>query len=67
MARWFRALGAGYHGRINGVLRTYMLALISKEVLSRGDTDRHGNEIGETPRRSGRRSEEGQDKYDRLQ
>ncbi len=45
VARWFRGLGAGYHGRINAVLRTYMLALISKEVLSRGDKDRHGDEI----------------------
>jgi hypothetical protein len=45
VARWFHGLGAGYHGRINAVLRTYMLALISKEVLSQGDTDRCGNEI----------------------
>ena len=45
VARWFRGLGAGYHGRINAVLRTYMLALISKEVLSRGDRNRHGEEI----------------------
>ena len=45
VARWFSGLGAGYHGRINAVLRTYMLALISKEVLSQGDKDRHGVEI----------------------
>ena len=45
VARWFRRLGAGYHGRINGVLRSYMLALISKEVLSQGDRNRHGEEI----------------------
>ena len=45
VARWFHGLGAGYHGRINAVLRTYMLALISKEVLSQGDEDRRGNEI----------------------
>lgn len=44
VARWFRALGAGYHGRINAVLRTYMLALISKAVLSQGDRNRHGEE-----------------------
>ncbi len=43
--RWFHGLGAGYHGRINAVLRTYMLALISKEVLSQGDKDRRGDEI----------------------
>lgn len=45
VARWFRGLGAGYHGRINAVLRTYMLAIISKEVLSVGDKDRRGDEI----------------------
>ena len=45
VARWFRGLGQGYHGRINAVLRTYMLALISKEVLSAQDTDRRGDEI----------------------
>jgi len=45
VARWFHGLGAGYHGRINGVLRSYMLALISKEVLSQGDRNRHGEEI----------------------
>jgi uncharacterized protein (DUF4415 family) len=45
VARWFRRLGTGYHGRINGVLRSYMLALVSKEVLSQGDRNRHGEEI----------------------
>jgi len=45
VAAWFRRLGAGYHGRINAVLRTYMLALVSKEVLSVGDRDRHGDGI----------------------
>ena len=42
---WFRRLGAGYHGRINAVLCTYMLALISKEVLNAGDRDLHGDGI----------------------
>ncbi len=45
VARWFHGLGAGYHGRMNAVLRTYMLAVISKEVLSQGDRDRRGDEI----------------------
>ncbi len=45
VARWFKGLGQGYHGRINAVLRTYMLAIISKEVLSRGDRNRRGDEI----------------------
>ena len=50
VARWFKGLGHGYHGRINAVLRTYMLALISKEVLSQGDRDRHGDQIwGKAP------------------
>ena len=45
VAKWFQGLGEGYHRRINAVLRTFMLALISKEILSRGDTNRHGEEI----------------------
>ena len=45
VAKWFHGLGEGYHRRINAVLRTFMLALISKEILSRGDTNRHGDEI----------------------
>jgi uncharacterized protein (DUF4415 family) len=49
VARWFKRLGAGYHGRINAVLRTYMLALISKAVLSQADKDRHGDEIWGRP------------------
>ena len=54
---WFQGFGEGYHGRINMVLRTFMLALISKEVLSQGDTDRHAEENGGRRRQSGRRSE----------
>ena len=30
---------------MNSVLRSYMLALISKAILSEGDTDRNGDEI----------------------
>ena len=45
VAKWFQGMGEGYHRRINAVLRTFMLALISKEILSRGDTNRHGEEI----------------------
>jgi uncharacterized protein (DUF4415 family) len=45
VARWFAGLGEGYHRRMNSVLRTYMLALISKEVLSLGDVTREGDEI----------------------
>jgi uncharacterized protein (DUF4415 family) len=57
VARWFRGLGAGYHGRINAVLRTYMLALISKEVLSRGTRTGTGTRFGGRRRRSERRGE----------
>jgi uncharacterized protein (DUF4415 family) len=39
MVRWFRALGHGYQARMNAVLRAYMLAVISKEIESRGDRD----------------------------
>jgi uncharacterized protein (DUF4415 family) len=45
IARWFHRLGEGYHRRINAVLRTYMLAVISKTVLSEGDRNRHWEEI----------------------
>ena len=45
VVRWFQKSGQGYHRRVNAVLRTFMLALISKEILSRGDTNRHGEEI----------------------
>ena len=45
MVRWFRGMGQGYQRRLNAVLRTFMLALISKEILSEGDINRHGEEI----------------------
>ena len=44
-ARSFQGLGEGHHRRINAVLRTFMLALISKAILREGDTNRHGEEI----------------------
>ncbi len=45
VARWFHRLGAGYHRRMNAVLRTYMLSVISKTVLGEGDWNRHRDEI----------------------
>jgi uncharacterized protein (DUF4415 family) len=45
VARWFHKLGAGYHRRINGVLRAYMLAVLSKHILGAGDRNRLGDEI----------------------
>jgi len=49
VAKWFRRMGHGYQRRINAVLRTYMLALISKEILSDGDRNREGREIWGLP------------------
>src|SRR5687768_6167875 len=37
MVKWFRGMGHGYQARIDAVLRTFMLAVISKEILSRRD------------------------------
>ncbi|QHQ35482.1 BrnA antitoxin family protein [Algicella marina] len=45
VVRWFRAMGRGYQGRINAVLRSYMLALISREVESRTERDWKGDPI----------------------
>ena len=49
LVKWFRAMGHGYQGRMNAVLRSFMLALISKEILSRGDRDWKGDEIWGLP------------------
>ena len=45
LVKWFRGMGEGYQGRMNAVLRTFMLALVSKEILSRGDKDWKHDEI----------------------
>jgi uncharacterized protein (DUF4415 family) len=45
MVKWFRGMGTGYQARMNAVLRAFMLALISKEILSRGDKDWKHDEI----------------------
>jgi uncharacterized protein (DUF4415 family) len=37
MVRWFRGLGTGYQARMNAVLRTYMHAAISKEIVIQRD------------------------------
>ncbi len=50
MARWFHRLGEDYHRRMNAVLRTYMLAVLSKTVLQHGDWNRHWEEVwGKAP------------------
>ena len=43
--KWFQGMGHGYQARMNAVLRTYMLALLSKEILGRGDKDWKHDEI----------------------
>jgi uncharacterized protein (DUF4415 family) len=45
VARWFHRLGEGYHRRMNAVLRTYMLAVMSETVLNQWDWNRHWEEI----------------------
>lgn len=43
--RWFRNFGTGYQARMNAVLRSYMLAVVSKEIESRGDRDWKGDPL----------------------
>ena len=47
--KWFRGMGHGYQARMNAVLRSLMLAVISKEILLRGDRDWKGDEIRGLP------------------
>ncbi len=50
MVRWFRRMGQGYQTRVNGVLRAFMLAVISKEIESHGDRDWKGDLMRERKR-----------------
>lgn len=43
--RWFRATGTGWHNRIDGVLRAYMLAVVSKEIETHRDRDWNNDPI----------------------
>ena len=43
MVKWFRSMGLGYQARMNQILRTWMLAVISKEIESQGDRDWKGD------------------------
>jgi len=45
VVRWYRGLGHGYQARMNVVLKTYMHAVISKEIERRGDRDWKGDLI----------------------
>jgi hypothetical protein len=38
-------MGHGYQARMNAVLRTYMLAMVSKEIRARADLDWKGEPI----------------------
>jgi len=42
MVDWFRLMGAGWHGRMEQVLRAFMLAVQSKEIHSDRDYDWRG-------------------------
>ena len=41
----YRSLGRRYQARMNGVLRTYMLAILSKSIEQPGDRDWRGGEL----------------------
>jgi uncharacterized protein (DUF4415 family) len=45
VVKWFRAMGHGDQARMNAVLRTYMLAMVSKEIRARADLDWKGEPI----------------------
>lgn len=45
VVRWFRSLGHGYQARMNAVLRSYMLGVVSKEIEVDGDRDWKGDPI----------------------
>ncbi|HRO13346.1 BrnA antitoxin family protein [Amaricoccus sp.] len=57
VVKWFRRMGHGYQARMNAVLRAYMLALISKHILSEGDTNREGDEIWGLPAKKEKKEE----------
>jgi uncharacterized protein (DUF4415 family) len=51
LVRWFRGMGQGYQARMNRILRTYMLAVIAKEIRLRKDLDRYGEPIEDRNRK----------------
>ena len=42
VVKFYRSLGRGYQGRMNAILRTFMLARISKLIEEFGDKDKDG-------------------------
>ncbi|MFO1208775.1 MAG: BrnA antitoxin family protein [Amaricoccus sp.] len=45
VAKFFKAMGHGYQARMNLVLRTYMLGILSRHLQTRKNEDWMGNEI----------------------
>jgi uncharacterized protein (DUF4415 family) len=45
LVKWFRAMGHNYQARMNAVLKAYMLAMKSREIISHKDIDWKGDEI----------------------
>ena len=45
VVKWFRAMGHNHQARMNAVLKAYMLAMKSREIVSRKDRDWKGDEI----------------------
>lgn len=45
VAKFYRALGHGYQARMNAVLRTYMLAVISREIETAANKDWKGDPL----------------------
>ena len=45
VAKFFQSMGQGYQGRMNAVLRAYMLAILSRELPSKKNEDWLGREI----------------------
>jgi uncharacterized protein (DUF4415 family) len=45
LVKWFRAMGHNHQARMNAVLRAYMLAMKSREIVSRKDIDWKGGVI----------------------
>jgi uncharacterized protein (DUF4415 family) len=45
VVKWFKGLGEGYQGRVNAVLRAYMLGVMSKAFGGKFDRDKDGGLI----------------------
>lgn len=39
VAKFYRMMGTGWHARVNGILRAYMLARLSRVIEGEGDGD----------------------------